>query len=307
LRQTPELIVRSVSTYHETKPVGGPAGQGPFLNAAAVLETTLGPIRLLSVLQEIEARFGRLRLVRWKERTLDLDLLLFGDRCFDTPELTIPHPRMAVRRFVLAPLAEIAPNAVDPWTGRTVRELLKNLDRRPSYLALGGFDEDLVRAVFRGVSAQLGALELSKRRVIGGPSSSSDPIEKRFERFQSLARRLAFSDESVTWIGDRWLLSDFCLPLEALWQQLAYRVEECEIEETKDSTSVLERRCRLELIENLVGRAVQPTFAVLLSGEPSRPDPLTAGVFPMPVLRPDAKGFDRLVDEILAACAGSRS
>lgn len=307
LRQTPELSVRSVSTYHETRAVGGPAGQGPFLNAAAALETTLEPISLLAVLRGIETRFGRLRVVRWDERTLDLDLLLFGDHCFDTPELTIPHPRMAVRRFVLAPLAEIAPDSVDSWTGRTVRDLLSNLDRRPSYLALDGFDEDLQRAVFRGVAVQLGGLELSKRRVISRPSSSSDPIEKRFERFQSLARRLAFNDEAVSWIGQRWLLSDFCLPLEAMWLQLAYRVEECEIEEIKESACVLERHRCLELIESLVGAAAQPTFAVFLSGYPSRPSPLAAGVFPVPVLWPEAKDFDGFVAEILAACAATRT
>ena len=87
-----------------------------FLNAAAVLETTLDPFGLLHVLQEIEERFGRVRTVRWGERTLDLDLLLFDDRIVDTPELTIPHPRLAERRFVLEPLAEIAPEAVDPVT-----------------------------------------------------------------------------------------------------------------------------------------------------------------------------------------------
>ena len=88
------------------------------------------PIRpLLDVLQAIEAGAGRVRTVRWGERTLDLDLLLFGDLNLDSPRADLPHPRMPVRRFVLAPLAEIAPEAVDPRTGRTVSELLANLDR----------------------------------------------------------------------------------------------------------------------------------------------------------------------------------
>ncbi len=139
LRQTPELLVRSVSTYHETMPVGGPPGQGPFLNAAAALETTLEPIALLHRLQEIEADAGRVRTVRWGERTLDLDVLLFGDESIDRPELSVPHPRMAVRRFVLVPLEEIAPDARDPLTGRSISELRANLDRRPSYLALEGW------------------------------------------------------------------------------------------------------------------------------------------------------------------------
>jgi 2-amino-4-hydroxy-6-hydroxymethyldihydropteridine diphosphokinase len=118
------VVLRSVSRYHETAPVGGPEGQGDYLNAAAVVETTLEPLELLHVLQEIEHRAGRVRAVRWGPRTLDLDLLLFGDEVIATTELQVPHPRMAERLFVLAPLAEIAPEAVDPVTARTIAELL---------------------------------------------------------------------------------------------------------------------------------------------------------------------------------------
>ena len=131
LAATPGVQVRRVSSFHETEPVGGPPGQGPYLNAAAVLETTLDPLELLHVLQAIEARFGRVRTVRWGERTLDLDLLLFDDRIIESTELTVPHPRLAERRFVLEPLAEIAPDAIEPRTGRTVSELLETLDLGP--------------------------------------------------------------------------------------------------------------------------------------------------------------------------------
>jgi 2-amino-4-hydroxy-6-hydroxymethyldihydropteridine diphosphokinase len=131
LEMTPGVSVREVSSFHETEPVGGPAGQGRYLNAAAVLETTLEPLPLLRVLQEIESRSGRVRTVRWGARTLDLDLLLFDARVINTPELIVPHPRLAIRRFVLAPLAEVAPEAVDPVTKRTVGQLLADLDREP--------------------------------------------------------------------------------------------------------------------------------------------------------------------------------
>jgi 2-amino-4-hydroxy-6-hydroxymethyldihydropteridine diphosphokinase len=124
LGEVPGVVVRSVSSYHETEPVGGPPGQGPFLNAAAALETTLSPRGLLHALQSIENRFGRIRTVRWGERTLDLDLILFGDSVIDEPDLIVPHPRFADRRFVLAPLAEVAPEAVDPTSGETVARLL---------------------------------------------------------------------------------------------------------------------------------------------------------------------------------------
>src|SRR5579859_6636006 len=90
---TPGVVVRKVSSFHETEPVGGPPGQGRYLNAATVLDTTLDPFALFHRLQAIETRFGRARAVRWGERTLDLDLLLFDDRIIDTPELIVPHPR----------------------------------------------------------------------------------------------------------------------------------------------------------------------------------------------------------------------
>jgi 2-amino-4-hydroxy-6-hydroxymethyldihydropteridine diphosphokinase len=128
LAETPGVRVRRVSSYHETEPVGGPPGQGTYLNAAATLETTLDPLGLLQVLQAIEARFGRVRTVRWGERTLDLDLLLFDDRIIRTTELTVPHPRLIERRFVLEPLAEVAPDVVEPRSGRTVSALLRQLE-----------------------------------------------------------------------------------------------------------------------------------------------------------------------------------
>jgi 2-amino-4-hydroxy-6-hydroxymethyldihydropteridine diphosphokinase len=127
LASTSGLVVEKVSSFHETEPVGGPPGQGRFLNVAAALQTSLDPFALLHVLREIEGRFGRTRTVHWGERTLDLDLLLFDDRIVDTPELTIPHPRLSERRFVLEPLAEIAPDAVDPLTKRTIVDLLADL------------------------------------------------------------------------------------------------------------------------------------------------------------------------------------
>ena len=138
LRSDPEIEIVSVSRYLETAPVGGPSGQGAFLNAAATLRTTLGPDVLHSRLREAERRGGRIRAVRWDARTLDLDLLMYGLVVRDGPELRIPHPRLAFRRFVLGPLAEIAPTLIEPTTSRTVGDLLANLDRRPSRLTLVG-------------------------------------------------------------------------------------------------------------------------------------------------------------------------
>jgi 2-amino-4-hydroxy-6-hydroxymethyldihydropteridine diphosphokinase len=131
LAEVAGVDVLGVSSYHETAPVGGPAGQGDYLNAAARVETTLEPLDLLHILQDIERRAGRVRTVRWGARTLDLDLLLFGNRVIKTSELQVPHRMMALRRFVLEPLAEVAPQAVEPVTGCTVAELLAKLDGPP--------------------------------------------------------------------------------------------------------------------------------------------------------------------------------
>src|SRR5260221_497271 len=97
------------SRWHATRPIGGPPGQREFLNGAALIETTLSPEQLHAALKQIEAAAGRNRGERWAPRTLDLDLLLYDDRVIDTPDLTVPHPRMAFRRFVLEPAAEVSP------------------------------------------------------------------------------------------------------------------------------------------------------------------------------------------------------
>jgi 2-amino-4-hydroxy-6-hydroxymethyldihydropteridine diphosphokinase len=129
LEKTPGVVLLRRSAWHETEPVGGPEGQGPYLNGAALLETTLGAEELLAALHAIEDRLGRDRASEGPDgaRTLDLDLLWFGDEVCDTDALRLPHPRMEERLFVLAPLAEVAPDHSLPGCGRTVRERLEEL------------------------------------------------------------------------------------------------------------------------------------------------------------------------------------
>jgi 2-amino-4-hydroxy-6-hydroxymethyldihydropteridine diphosphokinase len=119
--------VVAVSVFHETAPVGGPE-QGDFLNAVVVMETALGPEELLAGLQRIEDDHGRIRVERWGPRTLDLDLVAMDGVRRNTPELTIPHPRAVERRFVLAPLVEVWPDA-EVAPGVTASQALAALDQ----------------------------------------------------------------------------------------------------------------------------------------------------------------------------------
>jgi len=106
--------VVAVSRLYETEPVGGPPGQDPFLNLVVELDTDLGPRGLLEVARQLEEAAGRERTVRWGPRPLDVDVLLVGDEVVHDEDLEVPHPRMWQRRFVVAPLAELAPEVVPP-------------------------------------------------------------------------------------------------------------------------------------------------------------------------------------------------
>jgi 2-amino-4-hydroxy-6-hydroxymethyldihydropteridine diphosphokinase len=112
LRRDHDVV--AVSPLYETAPVGGPEGQGKYLNLVVELETTDSPRRLLERCHALERAAHRERTVRWGPRTLDADVLWVDDRQVDEPDLTVPHPRMWERRFVLAPLADLAPDLVTP-------------------------------------------------------------------------------------------------------------------------------------------------------------------------------------------------
>jgi 2-amino-4-hydroxy-6-hydroxymethyldihydropteridine diphosphokinase len=164
LRRPPGLAVTRVSSFYETEPVGGPPGQGRYLNAVAELETQREAEDLLRVLLEVEQDLGRVREVRDGPRTIDLDLLFFGERVCATADLTLPHPRLHERLFVLQPLGEIAPGLVHPVLKRTIADLLaERLGLRPHGVSPG---RELIgrRALVTGSTSGIGraiALELA--------------------------------------------------------------------------------------------------------------------------------------------------
>ena len=122
LRSMLDLEVRMVSSVYETEPVGK-TDQPEFLNAVAEVRTDLSPVSLLQRLKVVEQRIGRTATERWGPREIDLDLLYAGDLMITGPPLTVPHSEALRRRFVLVPLAEVAPLATDPRTGRRFVDL----------------------------------------------------------------------------------------------------------------------------------------------------------------------------------------
>jgi 2-amino-4-hydroxy-6-hydroxymethyldihydropteridine diphosphokinase len=168
LREQPGVVVVGLSSIHETEPEGGPTGQGKYLNAVAELQTDLNPGELLRILLDVEQRLGRIRGERNGPRTIDLDLLLYGDLILKEPGLTLPHPRMHERSFVLEPLSEIAASAIHPVLRCTVRQLAE--ERSDSPLPAGqpaeapGRELTGLRALVTGSTSGIGraiALELA--------------------------------------------------------------------------------------------------------------------------------------------------
>lgn len=271
--------VEAVSSYRETEPVGGPSGQGPFLNAVVRLRTSLDSRSLHGALHQIEADSGRIRRVRWGERTLDLDLLLRGDEVIQERDLTLPHSRFAVRRFVLSPLVDVARNMIDPLTGQTIQQLLQNVDRRPSRVALLAEDGPFLAAVTELVANRLQAtlLNFSCEPVLAldpnpRPSQTSD---------RSNPREGFVLDDSGA--SQEWLMSSLRLDGEL-------------------SEGVL----TASRLGSVATEAAPVTFAVTLNLNWKRQAGASLAVCAVPLLKLQNLDPDEAATEVLAACAATR-
>jgi 2-amino-4-hydroxy-6-hydroxymethyldihydropteridine diphosphokinase len=208
----------ALSSWRETSPVGGPPGQPFFLNGALAAETSLSPQALLAGLQQIEHDLGRRRGEHWAQRTIDLDLLLYDDLVCDAPGLQLPHPRMAWRRFVLEPAAEVAGAMMHPITGWSVARLLEHLNTTPAYVAVTGpiaaGKTRLARRLAEALSAELIVETPNWPRLAvfyADPASHGWQIELEFlnQRVQLLAAVSPPGASGLPSARTRWIVSDF--------------------------------------------------------------------------------------------------
>jgi len=205
-------VVRQ-STFHETAPVGGPKRQPFYLNAAALLQTTLSPEALFEVLQQIEREAGRRQAERWGARPLDLDLLLYEERVLEVPGLKLPHPRLAWRRFVLEPASEVAGEMRHPILGWTIVRLREHLDTAVPLVAfagpIGAGKTVLARALCRRRPARLLTESVDENRLA---VFYSDPAVHAWSfelEFLQQRRRLLDAEDPQWRNRERWTVGDF--------------------------------------------------------------------------------------------------
>lgn len=219
------IIVLRRSRFLQTVAVGGPPGQGLYLNAAAVLETTLDPDALLAALFRVENSLGRRRTEPWGPRTIDLDLLLYEDVVRSTPSLALPHPRMAWRRFVLEPAAEVAADILHPTTGWTIARLLKHLNTAKDYLAItgpvGAGKSELSRRLVSSARARWISQppDLSPSRMsCANTAGNAEAVELEFvsRRARLIAKQSPeWEKPAPLWVSDFWF--DQSLAFARVW------------------------------------------------------------------------------------------
>lgn len=299
------LLARSRN--FETQPVGGPAGQPPYLNAAALIETTLSPERLLDLLQQIESDLGRQRLVRWGARVIDLDLLLYDQLELESPRLVLPHPRLAVRRFVLEPAAEIAAAMIHPAIGWTMEQLGRHLLEALPYAAIAG-----PPGVGKTWLANQLAAEPGRRRIddvspetiaaaaARPPESDSSGRGVRTEiEFLACRQRLLARDRWPA--SDEWAISDFWFDQSLAWSARLDATGQAKVQAAwqQAQSQVVPPKLLIVLQSPPPGDVESLRLSAALDALSRRPD---VG----PVLRLRADNRDRMLEEAMAALAAMK-
>jgi len=183
LRRSRGVRVERCSSLYQTSPVGpGSCNSSgsmstPYFNAAAQLWTTLQPLGLLKLLLDIEARLGRSRSGPWQPRPIDLDMILYGDRVIETSELVVPHPACWYRRFVLDPLAEIAPDVMHPVKQQSFSDLRKRLLRRPFRCVLLSEERSWAEELAKRLAAEFPEAQLNVAGLSAAPPDAELVVE----------------------------------------------------------------------------------------------------------------------------------
>lgn len=154
-----------LSRLFSTAPIGGPAGQDTFSNAVGLVETSLSPEDLLQRLLELENSLGRVRIEHWGPRAIDLDLLTYDQQERQSTSLTLPHPRLAFRRFVLEPAADVAPDFICPPNGWSVGQLLSHLNTAAPLVAMTAIDETLLASAIQQIAQRANVRILGKAEL----------------------------------------------------------------------------------------------------------------------------------------------
>lgn len=314
-----------LSQVAEYPGIGGPASQPAYFNAALLVSTSLSPQALWAEMARIETDLGRTRDVRWGPRTIDLDLLLYDDQVLETPELTVPHPRLGTRRFVLEPAAEIAPQMVHPTIGWTIEQLLAHLRQHPPYLALAGpigvgksqFARQIVAATEElfGVGAQMVEEPIDDvllAQFYADPAGRALATELEF-----LQARAPLLPQALSPARGHWIVSDFwfcqALAYGALWLKAEDRAVQRESFEllneklTSPKLLILLDAPAAELKRRIIARG-RPYELGLSEGllEQLRENihRTISAVHAGPILKLSALPGTNVVDEAVAAIAG---
>jgi len=303
--RTPGFQVLRRSSWYATAPVGGPLEQEEFLNGAALIETALAPEACLATILRIEQEFGRRRDVPWGPRTLDLDLLLYDASVVRTADLTLPHPRLSFRKFVLRGACEIAAEMRHPVLGRSLGELHRHLQSTPKYVALVGHAFGF-RTQLAGECAEAGRARLVEPTgddVAAGAAALAAAPHTVASAVQFLAARRTAVAASIAAAPDDWIVDD------AWWaDEMSELAEPFDADERREFAAAIESRRSDE------SGPIEPRLlAVLRSGD----EPVAAAALAVrercpldvalpPVVELDIRGREAALMEFAAALEAAR-